>query len=337
MLTVNIILKKIVIITDGNNTLGLGHIYQSITLAHLLLKKTQGDVEILFFTKSKEKVLEMLRSTGCTVEYFPDDDKIFDALYHQKPQRIIFDKLDVSPELARRIKENITAKLLIFTNLTDANEYADVTLLADIGSNFKNIFKRDETTGKVHIFGPKYWLLRPEFYDLKATAKIHKNEVKEIMLIFGGSDPSNISSFVLEELLHIDSAFNILLVLGSAFEHIDELNAVLNKHKSSKSKVDIVRNMTNVGETMHKSDVVFASPGLSFFEALAVGTPVVGFHQNQLQMEVYADILPTMGIEDIHKLPSIIKNKLFLFPEDPVIAAMEIGEGKDEIIDVILN
>ena len=95
--------------------------------------------------------------------------------------------------------------------------------------------------------------------------------------------------------------------------------------------------MTNVGEAMYKSDVVFASPGLSFFESLAVGTPVIGFHQNELQRDVYADILPTMGIADLHNLNSIIKNKSFLFPSDPIIKSMEIGEGKDEIINEILT
>ncbi|MDO9185579.1 MAG: hypothetical protein Q7W13_06180 [Bacteroidia bacterium] len=328
---------KIAIITDGNNTLGMGHIYQSRTLAEFLSIKTNNQAEIFFITKSNENVIDLLKTTGKKVYQYGDDNLILAALKTEKPDRVIFDKLDVSPDLAKKIKEELQTKLIIFTNLTEANNFADIAVLADIGSNFKNIVNKDTITGKMQYFGPKFWILRPEFYNFKTKKKIQNDVIKNIMLIFGGADPSNISSFVLDELLQIDSEFNILLVLGSAFEHNKELNEVLEKNKASKSNVNIVKNMTNVSETMYKSDVVFASPGLSFFEALAVGTPVIGFHQNELQMKVYADILPTMGIEDIHKLASMIKNKSFLFPVNPIIASMEIGEGKDEIIAEILN
>lgn len=328
---------KIFIITDGNNKLGLGHVYQSLSLAAALIKKAGKDLELTFVTKSEEKICKFIESFGHKVQFLKNDDLIFSYLEKEMPDRIIFDKLDVNPSLAKDIKEILHIKLIIFTNLTEANNYADLMVLADIGSNFKNIIKRDESIGKLECIGPKFWILRPEFYELKAIKKKHNERVKNIMLIFGGSDPSNMSSSVLNELLKIDNEFNILLVLGNSFEHQAELNAVMESNKKSKSKVNIVRNMTNVGESMHSSDVVFASPGLSFFESLAVGTPVIGFHQNELQKEVYAEVLPTLGLADISKLPSIIENKQFLYPTDKLIIDMEIGEGKDALVDEILN
>lgn len=87
---------------------------------------------------------------------------------------------------------------------------------------------------------------------------------------------------------------------------------------------------------MFDSDVVFASPGLSFFEALAVGTPVIGFHQNELQRDVYKGFLTTVDISELDKLPLMIKNKSFIFPDNPFVVSMEIGEGKDEFINEIL-
>ena len=189
----------------------------------------------------------------------------------------------------------------------------------------------------MQIFGPKYWLLRPEFYEFKKQKKILKDEVKDIMLMFGGSDHANLSSAVLDTLLQMDSSFNILLVLGAAFELNEELSAVMSKNKNSASKVTIAKNITNVGEIMYKHDVVFASPGLSFFEALAVGIPVLGFHQDELQMETYKELLPTLDKSELFKLPLIIRNKSFIFPNDAFITGMEIGEGKDEIINEILN
>jgi spore coat polysaccharide biosynthesis predicted glycosyltransferase SpsG len=327
---------KIVIITDGNNKLGMGHIYQSITLAGFLSQKTHHKARILFITKSDEKVIDLITKTGYTVYHYHDDKSIFNALRNEKPDRIIFDKLDVSPDLAYTIKKKIKAKLIIFTNLTKANEYADVTILADIGSNFKNIVKKDSSTGKVQFFGPKYWLLRPEFYEFKKKKNHSSKSVKNIMLIFGGADSSNLSSAVLNKLLQMEMTFNIVLVLGVAFAHHEQLNIVLNKNRFSPSTVQVVQNLTNVAESMFKSDVVFTSPGLSFFEALAVGTPVIGFHQNELQRDVYKGFLTTVDISELFKLPEMIKNKSFIFPNHPFVISMEIGEGKDEIINEIL-
>ena len=328
---------KITIITDGNNKLGMGHIYQSMTLAGLLSEKTNNTAEILFITKSDKNIIKLIEKTGYPVYQYSNDDLIFEALENEAPDRIIFDKLDVSPNLARKIKNELKIKLLIFTNLTEANKFADVTLLADIGSNFKNIYRKDKITGKVEFFGPKYWILRPEFYTYKEKQKVKNEKVKNIMMIFGGSDPSNLSSLVLNELLQIDKAFDLLLVLGSAYAHFKELDIVRRKNTTSLSKLEIVKNINTVAKVMYDSDVVLASPGLSFFEALSIGTPVIGFHQDELQKETYKELLPTVDKNEISKLPSILERKSFIFPSDPLVVSMEIGEGKDEIIHEILK
>ena len=87
---------------------------------------------------------------------------------------------------------------------------------------------------------------------------------------------------------------------------------------------------------MSRQDVVFTSPGLSFFESLAVGTPVIGFHQNELQKKSYQEIIPTVDKENIGTLVSMISNKEFIFADDEVIKCMEIGEGIETIIEEIL-
>jgi spore coat polysaccharide biosynthesis predicted glycosyltransferase SpsG len=239
--------------------------------------------------------------------------------------------------LARQIKETIGCKLIIFTNLTTANQYADVTVLADMGSNFKNVREEDAISSAVHYYGPKYWMLRPEFLAYTKIAKKPLSHVKNIMLIFGGADQSNFTSEVLTELLHMPSIFEILVVVGAAFEHHEELSAAIDQNRITQSTCRIVHNLKNVAEEMYRSDVVFASPGLSFFEALAVGTPVVGFHQNELQRDVYKGYLTTRDKSEVSELSSIIENMSFVYPDDPFVVAMEIGQGKDELIRAILN
>jgi spore coat polysaccharide biosynthesis predicted glycosyltransferase SpsG len=326
---------KIIIVTDGNNKLGMGHVYQSLTLAGYLLNRSNGNIEIKFFTKSDHYVVAILKMSGCEVVYCENDDEILSFLEMEKPEKIIFDKLDVSPSLAKKIKEQLESKLLIFTNLTSANDYADVTLLADIGSNFKNIYGKNPLTGKVEIFGPKYWILRPEFFKYQSTVNYCDHDVEKIMLIFGGSDPANLSTIVLKELLGMNKRFKVSLVLGSGFSHCTDLDVVM-KNNNSPTEIKVFENINNIAEMMSRQDVVFTSPGLSFFESLAVGTPVIGFHQNELQKKSYQEIIPTVDKENIGTLVSMISNKEFIFADDEVIKCMEIGEGIETIIEEIL-
>jgi spore coat polysaccharide biosynthesis predicted glycosyltransferase SpsG len=329
---------KIAIITDGDNTIGMGHVYQSVTLAGELSKHIDDRSKIFFLTKSDRIVTDLLSESGFDVYQYPDDNSILNALTSEEPDRIIFDKLDVAPVFARQIKETIGGKLIIFTNLTTANQYADITVLADIGSNFKNVCEKDAISGAIHFYGPKYWMLRPEFFVYGKRKKNPLSNVRNIMLIFGGADQSNLTSLVLNELLSmVGSTFEIMSVVGAAFKNHEELKAVIEQNRITQSKCQIVHNLKDVAEAMHRSDVVFASPGLSFFEALAVGTPVVGFHQNELQRDVYKGYLTTLDKSELFRLSSIIENKSFIFPDDPFVVSMEIGKGKDEVIQEILK
>jgi len=330
-------MMKIAIITDGDNTIGMGHIYQSVTLADALSKQLRKSAKIFFMTKSDRKVMARLSEAGYKVEHYPDDNSILDALINENPDRIIFDKLNVAPDLAERIKETINAKLIIFTNITEANQHADVTIMAGMDSHFKNICDKCEITGKVHFWGPKYWLLRPEFYEYQKKKKAPLISVEKIMLIFGGADSSNITSTVLKELLCMNSTFEIIVALGAAFTHHEELNSILTENRSNRTTVQIVENLTNVAEKMHKNDVVLTSPGLSFFEALLVATPVVCFHQNEFQYNAWREDIATIDKSEVYKIPQLIENNEFIFPDDPLVISMEIGKGKEEIIREILK
>lgn len=328
---------KIIIITDGNNQLGLGHVYQSLTLANALRERQRELLNIHFMTRSDHNICELIRSSGYDVEYFKNDSHIFDKLKIHNPDRIIFDQLNVSPLLAEKIKKVLDTKLIIFTNLTEANNYADVVVFAGFERNLQNVVNRDKILSTKQFFGLKFWILRPEFYFFKKKKKLYPKNIKKIMLIFGASDPSNMTTHVLQKLLQMNFDFNISAVIGSVFRHELELNEMLNQYKTSKSELKILKNITNVAELMHNSDLVITSPGLSFSEALVVGTPVLGFHQNEFQRQEYSDVFNTLGIDDLHKLSLIIKNKNFIFPNAPFIQAMHIGEGKEEIIREILH
>jgi len=324
---------RIAVIADGSNSLGMGHVSQAITLSERLQEKCGNQAELTFLTRSDEKVEAIFRATRKRVLRCENDAAVYAALLNMRPDRVIIDHLNVDPELARKISQDLRTKLIILTNLSEANRYADVTVMAGMGSGLKNIRKCGDA-GQVQLWGPKYWLIRPEFflYEKKPILDIHN-----LMLIFGGSDPANLTAKVLSKLSKIQKGFHIVAVLGASYGGRADLEHVLCEATGSPSHVTLFQNSNSIAELMHGSDLVFTSPGLSFFEALAVGTPVICFHQNKFQQEAWANVIVTHAAYEVPLVDHLIASRSFIYPNDTQIEEMKIGQGVDELLEEILS
>ena len=326
-------MMKILFITDGGGVFGMGHVQQSLTLAQEL----QDKAEVSFLTKSDEAVVRQIEDAGFKVSRRSSDAELLADLAATMPQLVIIDKIDVEEDFARKIRVDLKIRLAIFTNVTTANRYADIAVTADYGSRFANIKYFDESTGTLYYYGPKFWVLRKEFCERKKEAGSAPARIGKILLIFGGSDPLNLTSAVLDELLGLRRGFRVDVILGAGFTWDAELGVILEKHDSQKGNVSLWRNVRNVAEMMFQADLVLASPGLSLFEALAVGAPAIAMHQNALQAEAYRGLIPTLDKAEVGRLAELLDNRLFIDPHDEFIAGLEIGQGKEELIDVLLN
>ena len=92
-----------------------------------------------------------------------------------------------------------------------------------------------------------------------------------------------------------------------------------------------------MAELMHRADLVIASPGLSAFEALYVGTPILLIPQNIMQKEAYQGLLKIIDGEEVNCLMDIIASKDFTYPNQEDIINMKIGKGKEELAKKILG
>lgn len=325
---------KIRFITDGNNHLGLGHIYQSKTFANYIREKQEYDPEIIFLTQSSEEIASIIRNEGYQVIQFESDDLMFQFLERDNPDVIIFDKLDIDPLFAKRIKDNLAARLAIFTCITEANKYADVSVMGAMGSHFENVVTSN--CGIVHYNGPKYLILRPEFFNLhQCSETVKQNKGLVVTLLFGGADPAGLTCAILKELFVVDDIARVNVIIGNAFKDLDELNNI--QKGILPFSCQILKNISNVEEILSSSDLAIVSPGISFFEALRCGTPVIIFSQNNFQQKAWEDDIETHTKEHVRILKSIIINKNFIFPSDNRVIQMQIGEGVNELITTILS
>jgi len=323
--------SKIAFLVEGSLEMGMGHIYKSITLAEEL----QDKGEICFLTRSAQIAVNQIENSGFRALKLKNDDEVARCLEEIKPDVVIIDRLEVEEFFAKKLKNDLNTRLVIFDNLSAANKHADVVINAGVGSNFENKRFIDKNTNTLYYYGPKYLVLRKEFYEFKAKGKRLNDKIRRILLIFGGSDPSNLTSKVLDELLTWHKELKTDVILGSGFVYSDELNRVLKKHQSQKGNAKVYQNIKNVAELMHKADLVIASPGLSMFEAFCVGTPVIAISQTQFHKNLFDKFFPTLHEDEIGKLKDIISAGDFLKPDTEYIKNLDMGEGKAEIVKEI--
>ena len=162
------------------------------------------------------------------------------------------DRLDFNEEILKTIKKDTNTKIVLVDNLNPkSDKYADIIINAIVGSNFNNKKFLDKNIDTKYFYGPKYLFLRDEFLTLKNQNKILRTKIENILLIFGGSDPANLTSKVLEKLYKNDE-ITLDVVIGPKYNHsiIDDIS-----NKFTNENFNIHREPENIGEMMFNTDL----------------------------------------------------------------------------------
>lgn len=323
-------MNKVLIYADGGLKLGLGNIYRMLELARSLVRDAQ-DINVTFVTSSDKYVVDLIQDNGFKVEHSLDED-IKSLINQLKFKVLIIDKLNIEKDFVRTIQNNKSKKFrtVIFGNLSDANELADLVINAIIGTNFSNRNYVDEFNTH-YLTGPRYLALRDEF---KPRIYEYRNSLKKILLLFGGSDQANLSIKILKKLIEANDDYQITVVIGRGYVFLSELEVWV----KNKNNITILRDITNVKEVMLDNDFLFTSPGTAMFEGFFLGLPLLALFQNESQKEVFRDFFMTKSYDEIENVESRMKN-IYWDIENyyKELDKLEIAQGKKDIVNHIIK
>jgi spore coat polysaccharide biosynthesis predicted glycosyltransferase SpsG len=310
--------------------MGMGHISRCISLAKRLLPSA----DVRFITKSDDQVVAIIREAGFEADVINAEyETVLDGL---NCDTVVVDKLDVEESLARCIREQKKCRLCIMGNLSTANKYANVVVNAVIGSQLRNRRHKDSVTGTLFLEGPRYFVLRDQFYSLQGSYK-HRGRMQKLMLIYGGSDPANLTCASLEGILDGSIDCDITLCTGALFKYSKELDIILKRRSSSRNSVRVISNANNVAELMMDSDLVLTSGGVTLFEALCLGVPALAFFQNDFQRSMFREIPFAMEFPGKRGLVRQLERCYTLFCDwQGWIDHLAPGQGVTEITNAIL-
>ncbi|PTY36777.1 UDP-2,4-diacetamido-2,4,6-trideoxy-beta-L-altropyranose hydrolase [Saccharospirillum sp. MSK14-1] len=142
------------------------------------------------------------------------------------------------------------------------------------------------------LLGADYALLRPEFIRCRPASLARRTQPRpgadRLLLTLGGVDADNISLWVLQALLPLQSSLDVEVVVGAAYPHWDELQHWCDAHWPSCRRY---RQVDDMAERMVAADLCIGAAGSTSWERCCLGLPTVQLQlaDNQRHIAHYLD------------------------------------------------
>ena len=317
---------RVAFITEGGQELGMGHVIRTLTLA----REIETTCEILFITSSQQAVVSTIERNHHRVLVSSDFDDSVTKLVEFQPVSIVIDYPTIEEETTRLLRESLDSRIVLFDSNSEANRNADVVVNPLIDGDFRNTTVKDK--GIVYLKGPRYLPLRKEFFEDHSVFEKAVETTTKILLVFGGSDPSNLTSKYLKRIMDDERWTKITVIVGPAYGH--NLEEIRDELVCRDSRIDFHQNPEDIVSLMKDCELMLTSPGLTVFEGLLLGKHVIAIPQNNLQRTVYHTLL-----EQHNKIPELLDvdddDAFYLSPTERIVKDMEIGKGREEVIAAI--
>ncbi|HHY74149.1 MAG TPA: UDP-2,4-diacetamido-2,4,6-trideoxy-beta-L-altropyranose hydrolase [Bacillus bacterium] len=270
----------ILIRSDASTKIGSGHIMRCLTLADML--RTEG-ATVYFICREleghlcdfvKAKGYECLRSTNSkqTFEQKKDAEETLRLIEWNglKVDLIIVDHYQINEQWEQIVRESIP-KIMVIDDLANRKHDCDVLLDQNYFKDFENRYDDLVPARCKKLLGLQYLLLRPEFYE-ENTVVVKKNKsIQDVLVFYGGSDPTNETMKVLDALEYIDlSELTIHVVVGCS-----NANRKIIEKRCQDRGIHFYVQIDYLAQLMKKADLALGAGGVTMWERMTLGLPSI--------------------------------------------------------------
>jgi len=262
--------KRILVRVDGSKEIGLGHVYNMLTVLNNLRKE-----EILIVMNSKKRLgLQKFREYLYNVKLFSTEAELMRIIRNFRPQVVLNDILDTSLRYMKKLKE-IDAVIVNFEDRGKGRLLADLV--------FNPIYQEKRAFKNEH-YGAKYACVRDEFR-IWQRSKV-RDQVEQIIVSFGGTDPTNKTRDVLDVINEMNlKLVRVKVILGLGNTHKNEIKTMAKKMNHVGFKIDIIEKADFLAKNIIESDFAIISNGRTVFEVAATRVPIISIAVNKREKD----------------------------------------------------
>ena len=264
----NLCRKNILIRLEGYPEIGTGHIFRGILLAQNLMEHN-----VLFAISEKSKLaMEKIEASHYKYVVIKNNEDVIKLIEENNIDIVINDILDTDASYVKALKET-GVRVVNFEDRGKGGFLADATINALYEKPYDDNYEK-----KNFYWGSKYYLIREEF--LINEPKEFSEDLKEILVSFGGTDPSNLTKKTVAELLEAlkEADFHATIILGLGYDKESEIRELI---KGYENQFEIIKNVSFMSELMKKADLAISSQGRTMLELATMGVPTIILSQNE--------------------------------------------------------
>ncbi|NOV00465.1 UDP-2,4-diacetamido-2,4,6-trideoxy-beta-L-altropyranose hydrolase [Paenibacillus planticolens] len=267
---------------DSSLIIGTGHVMRCLVLADELKKH---NVHITFMCSDGEgNINEFINAKGYEIILINNKDQFDNShcFFEEKVDWLIVDHYSLD-ESWERYASLYVEKVMVIDDLANRKHFCDLlldqNLYIDLKGRYNNLVSKD----CVKLLGPKYSLLREEFRFNRLGPIKSANESKQVLVTFGGTDPTNETMYVLNSLLEFAHLANtIIIVVGKNNPYIREIKDICSHTPNFKLHVQV----SNMAQIMAESYFAICSGGTITWERYCMGLPALVITNASNQVEI---------------------------------------------------
>ena len=254
--------RRIVIRVDADKKIGMGHVYNILTI----LDNFPNDNITILMNKKKTLGNEKFKNKKIKVRFFNDQKESLSIINEINPHIIVNDILDTKINYMKKLKKR-GYFIVNFEDVGDGGNLADLI--------FNPIYHIRSSSKK--FFGEKYACVRKEFM-IESKKRIKKDNT--ILITFGGSDPRNLTSRILRIMAKMSINSKIIVILGMAFSNKKEIRKII-QEMNMHDKVVLINDSRMMAKIINKVNFVITSNGRTVFEITSLNVPMIVISANK--------------------------------------------------------
>ena len=264
-------------------------------------------------------------------------DRIAKIMNFFSSRILLLDMREYGESLSKHLSK-YDFKTVVIDDAWCKNVYADVIVNVTPVKQYHR-YKKIRKKSKIYV-GAKYFIADKKFLRYRKTS--FRLRAPRIIISMGGSDPEDLTSFVVKSLLSI-SKIQATIILGPLYSHYNKIQNTIKNNDN----FTIINKPKNIWLEFSKSDLAISNAGNTLFELAIMGIPTICMAAVKHQIpyaKIFAEkgFAKDLGYERKAAKKAILSTTLNLLHDELLRVKMSKagsiivdGKGLSRVVDVI--